>query len=84
MNYTQLFDLKTDPFEKNNLADDPNFLDAKEMLMNLLLNNQSIANDTVSLVSEFPQSKEYNYDTLIRKPDQWQPDYILKKYFSGN
>lgn len=84
LNYTQLFDLKTDPFEKNNLADDPNFLDAKEMLMNLLLNNQSIANDTVSLVSEFPQSKEYNYDTLIRKPDQWQPDYILKKYFSGN
>ena len=81
INYTQLFNLEIDPHETNNLADNYNFIEKKEELTKILLKNQSLLGDTISLFSNNPKSKDYNPDTLYRKPDQWQPEYTLKKYF---
>jgi hypothetical protein len=28
-----------------------------------------------------PKPKEVRFDDFIRKPDQWQPEWIVQKYF---
>ena len=30
-----------------------------------------------------PKSKEISFEGYVRKPDQWQPEWIVKKYFRG-
>ncbi|MDX5338815.1 MAG: choline-sulfatase, partial [Cyclobacteriaceae bacterium] len=54
----------------------------KEKLMELLKASQKEFGDTISLTSSVLKPMAYNPDTLKRKPDQWQPEYILKRYFS--
>ena len=79
--YNQLFNLKNDPLELNNLA-------AKEgpkidELMAILQEWQKETNDTASLTVKTVLSKEYDAEKLIRNPDVWQPEYTLKKYFKN-
>ena len=80
--FTQLFDLENDPEEMNNLAGDPRFESEKEKMMELLQASQKEFGDTISLTAAVLKPMAYNPDTLKRKPDQWQPEYILKRYFS--
>ena len=80
--FTQLFDLENDPEEMNNLAGDPRFESEKTKMMDLLLASQKEFGDTISLTAAVLKPMAYNSDTLKRKPDQWQPEYILKRYFS--
>ncbi|GMQ24870.1 sulfatase-like hydrolase/transferase [Algoriphagus sp. oki45] len=82
--FTQLFDLENDPEEMNNLAEDPRFDSEKEKLMELLKASQKEFGDTISFTSSVLKPMAYNPDTLKRKPDQWQPEYILKRYFGEN
>jgi hypothetical protein len=42
---------------------------------------QTSSGDTVNLTSPALLPLEYDYRKLARKPDRWQPEYILKKYF---
>ncbi|MBC6366888.1 sulfatase-like hydrolase/transferase [Algoriphagus sp. AK58] len=79
--FTQLFDLATDPQEMTNLADDPSLAETKNELISLLEKSQSSAGDTISFTAKTIKPLAYNPDTLVRKPDQWQPPYILKRYF---
>ena len=82
--YTQLFDLENDPEETNNLAEDPRFESEKTKMMDLLMASQKEFGDTISLTAAVLKPMAYNPDTLKRKPDQWQPEYILKRYFGEN
>lgn len=80
--YTQLFDLEHDPQELNNLADKDEWQGKKEELSRLLKEAQTEVGDSVSWTAPKVLPMPYNPDTLRRKPDQWQPDYILKRYFN--
>jgi hypothetical protein len=65
----------------NNLAEDPSFEEKEMELISLLQKSQSLSSDTVQFTAKTIKPLAYNPDTLIRKPDQWQPDYTLKRYF---
>mgnify|MGYP005749591511 CR=1 FL=1 len=80
--FTQLFDLENDPEEIQNLADQEQYQSKKNQMMDLLRAEQKSVGDTISLTATVLKPLEYNPDTLKRKPDQWQPEYILKRYFS--
>ena len=80
--FTQLFNLANDPHEMTNLAEDPTFTGKKQELIGLLGKSQVATGDTVSFRAKTIKPLAYNPDTLVRKPDQWQPEYILKRYFN--
>lgn len=81
--YTQLFDLTHDPQELNNLAEKPEMAAKKQELIQLLEQWQSETGDTVRWTAPKIKPMQYDPDTLnpLRKPDQWQPEYVLKRYF---
>lgn len=80
--FTQLYDLANDPHEMNNLAEDLAFSDKKKELIDLLGKSQLSFGDTVSYTAKNLKPLAYNPDTLVRKPDQWQPEYVLRRYFN--
>jgi hypothetical protein len=51
-------------------------------MMDLLRASQEAFGDTIPLTASVLKPMAYDPDTLKRKPDQWQPEYILKRYFS--
>ncbi len=82
-NYNQLFNLKEDPLELNNLAGDVNYRATLDELFDLMEEWQIKANDSAALTAPVILPAEYDHKKLVRKPDQWQPDYTLNKYFRG-
>jgi len=80
--YTQLFNLKEDPLEINNLAGIPSNQSKMEEMMNLLVEWQKETGDTAVLESKSKLPMGYDPTIYIQKPDRWQPEYTLKKYFS--
>jgi len=83
-NYSQLFNLKTDPLELNNLANDSDFAGKLNEMTELMKKWQSDVDDKAPLSVENPLPLEYDHTLLRRKPDQWQPEYTLNKYFQNN
>jgi arylsulfatase A-like enzyme len=81
-NYSQLFNLVSDPLELNNLEGDDRYKNNLEELTGLMKEWQIKLKDNAPLTSDKPLPLEYDYRKLVRKPDQWQPDYTLKKYFN--
>ncbi len=81
IDYRQLFDLKNDPHETKNLADDPAQHDRIERLTSLMKDWQKKVGDKQPLAIDDPKSKEIRYDDFERKPDRWQPEWIVEKYF---
>ena len=82
-NYTQLFNLKMDPLELNNLAMIPEYQSRKEEMMAQLRAFHTATDDTASLNPKTILPLEYDYTKLKQHPDEGQPEYILKKYFKG-
>lgn len=82
-NYTQLFNLKMDPLELNNLALVSEYQSQKEELMKLLKDFHTATNDTATLYPKTILPLNYDYTKLKQKPDVHQPEYTLKKYFKG-
>jgi len=82
-NYTQLFNLKMDPLELNNLATLPKYQSKKEELMTLLKDFHTTTNDTATLYPKTILPLNYDYTKLKQTPDVHQPEYTLKKYFKG-
>ena len=80
-NYTQLFNLEEDPLEMNNLAENSRFKSKTDELLRLMQEWQVAVNDTVPLTARKILPLEYDHTRLVRKPDNWQPEYTLKKYF---
>lgn len=81
-NFTQLFNLKDDPDELNNLVDKPEMASRIEELKALLIQEQQAAGDTVAWTADEILPLEYDYRNIDRFPDRWQPKYTLDKYFS--
>lgn len=82
--FSQLFDLENDPFELNNLAENPASSQQLNKLKAILEREQKLAGDTVLWTAETILPLEYDHTKIERKPDQWQPEYTLKKYFNAN
>ncbi|MBX6312007.1 MAG: sulfatase-like hydrolase/transferase [Isosphaeraceae bacterium] len=66
INKTQLFNLKDDPGETKDLADDPRYADRVRGLMALLEEQQRVFNDHQALTSEHPQPAEVD-ESFFRK-----------------
>jgi arylsulfatase A-like enzyme len=82
--HLQLFDLKTDPFEKTNVIDRPEYGLHVARLMKRMKEWQTQVGDRLELpVANTPPPK-LDLTGYKRKPDQWQPDWIIKKYFGDS
>lgn len=79
--FTQLFNLKDDPLELNNIAEQNE--DKVEELMGLMEDWHQQANDTSNLHPSKVLPMEYDYTQLKQRPDNKQPTYVLEKYFKG-
>ncbi len=79
--YTQLFNLGNDPYEINNLAADQQYNAKIDSLLGLLKQCQHEAGDTVALTANKTLPLGYDYKKLKQTQDQFQPEYVLKKYF---
>ena len=81
IDHTQLFDLEKDPNEKNNLVANEQWLSTIDSLKLVMQQWQKNLGDTLNLNATPWMEAEYNFSTLKRKPDHWQPQYTLEKYF---
>jgi len=79
--YTQLFNLKNDPLEINNLASDQKYRLKVEEMMKLLIKWQKETGDTAVLTAKTILPLDYDPLNFKQTPDKWQPEYTLKKYF---
>ena len=82
--YNQLFNLSADPLELNNLAGSVIWKQKLDEMTALLKQWQMELKDKAPLTADKTLPLQYDYKKLVRKPDQWQPDYTLKKYFQYN
>jgi arylsulfatase A-like enzyme len=81
--FSQLFNLKKDPLEIDNLAALPEYKQKLDELMGLLKEWYVASNDTANLQPKTFLPLEYDYKKLKRIPDNWQPEYIIERYFKG-
>ena len=68
INKTQLFDLREDPHETKNLADDPAHVDRVKELMALMAQQQKLFGDTQPLASADPKSAAVNLEFFKGPP----------------
>jgi arylsulfatase A-like enzyme len=81
--HMQLFDLKSDPDEMNNLIDDPNHAPQVESLLALMKTWQARVGDKLALPAKNKPAPAIDLTGKKRPPDQWQPKWIREKYFAG-
>ncbi|MED5376672.1 MAG: sulfatase-like hydrolase/transferase [Acidobacteriota bacterium] len=81
IDHTQLFDLQADPDELHNLANDEVYSERIDYLTALLRNWQHQLGDTQALTVPSPEPATIDLSDADRFPDQWQPDWIVQKYF---
>jgi len=79
--HQQLFDLSADPHEVMDLSDRPENRPVIDRLRRRMAEWQSQVGDRLPLEVPAPSAKAIRYDDFVRKPDQWQPDWIVRKYF---
>ncbi|MEZ6095976.1 MAG: sulfatase-like hydrolase/transferase [Pirellulaceae bacterium] len=84
INHVQLFNLKDDPDEKNDLAGLPEHVDRLQKLKSSLEHWQQSYDDICPLTVENPKPKQIDLTGKERKPDQWQPEWIVEKYFGDD
>jgi arylsulfatase A-like enzyme len=81
--FTQLFNLKKDPLEINNLAALPESGPRVDEMMRLLNEWYVMTDDTATMKPATILPLEYDYKKLKQIRDQWQPEYVIKRYFSS-
>ena len=81
IDHTQLFDLEHDPLEMKDLAADPAHRQEVDRLTNLMEAWRQRVGDRSPLTAEKTIKKEIDLTGRKREPDQWQPEWIRKKYF---
>jgi arylsulfatase A-like enzyme len=82
--HLQLFDLQKDPHETNNLIGRPEAAEHVTRLLKLMMQWQARVGDTLELPVEDRTPPRIDLTGRQRQPDQWQPDWIVKKYFGGS
>jgi len=83
ISHTQLFDLQEDPNETADLAERPEHAPHVERLLALMRQWQAKVGDTLELPAENKPAEKIDLTGRKREPDQWQPDWIRKKYFDA-
>ena len=83
INHRLLFDLKSDPHETNNLANNTANEPQIESMTALMESWRTRLGDKDPLRVESPDPKEPIYDNAKRTLDVWQPKWIRDKYFDG-
>jgi hypothetical protein len=81
--HMQLFDLQADPDEKTNLIDRPEYGTQVERLLKLMRRWQAKVGDTLELPVTNKPPEPVDLTGRERTPDEWQPDWIVKKYFGA-
>ncbi len=82
ISHMQLFDLQNDPDEKTNLIEKPDCAPHVQRLLALMRQWQAKVGDKLELPAESKTPEKVDLTGQKREPDQWQPDWIRKKYFS--
>jgi arylsulfatase A-like enzyme len=83
VDHTLLFDLQNDPYELANLAKKPEHAQRMQALLAQMKVQQQLYRDDLPLTATKILPLTWDYRTIDRKPDQWQPDYLIKKYFDN-
>jgi arylsulfatase A-like enzyme len=81
--YLQLFDLQSDPYEVTNVIDRPENAPYVAHLRKLMAEWQIRVGDKLTLPATSQATARIDLTGRSRTPDQWQPDWIVKKYFEG-
>lgn len=84
INHRQLFDLQSDPDEIKDLARDPEYAGEIARLTTRMRSWQRQVGDILPLSVTSPRPKAVRFDDLDRKPDVWQPGWIVDKYFRSH
>jgi len=82
ISHKQLFHLKTDPDETRDVATLPENRPVIERLEAAMAQSQKLYGDTLTIPTENEAYVPIDLSNKPRKPDQWQPEWIVKKYFS--
>jgi arylsulfatase A-like enzyme len=82
VDHTLLFDLQSDPHELANLADKPEHAQRVQDMLKLMQSQQKLYGDELPLTAATIKPLTWDYRTIERKPDQWQPGYLIEKYFN--
>ncbi|MCH2102184.1 MAG: sulfatase-like hydrolase/transferase [Planctomycetes bacterium] len=82
IDHEQLFDLKNDPGEINNLADNPTYKEQLSRLRALMEEHHMALDDPHPLVVDDVRSMKFDLTGRKRKADVHQPEWIVEKYFS--
>ncbi|WP_291981041.1 sulfatase-like hydrolase/transferase [Luteitalea sp.] len=81
LGHLQLFDLRADPHEITNLLERPEHAGEVARLQTLMRTWQSRLGDTVPVPTTNRQPPPIDLTGMPRETDQWQPAWIVKKYF---
>lgn len=84
LGHLQLFDLQTDPHETKNLIERVEHAQHVARLQALMKQWQTRVGDTLAVPTENKPPDKIDLTGYQRKPDQWQPDWIIKKYFGDS
>jgi arylsulfatase A-like enzyme len=79
--FSQLFDLQQDPDERQSVYDDPANAAHITRLLGLMKAWQEKVGDTLPLNPTSKPPVKPDLTGQKRVPDQWQPEWIVKKYF---
>lgn len=79
--HLQLFDLQNDPHETTSVWDRPENAAHITRLQKLMKDWQARVGDTLELPATNQVPPPLDLTGRARMPDQWQPDWIVKKYF---
>jgi arylsulfatase A-like enzyme len=81
--HLQLFDLQLDPDERTNLIARADCAEHVRRLQKLMMQWQAKVGDTLELPATNTEPVRIDLTGKARVPDQWQPDWIVRKYFDG-
>jgi arylsulfatase A-like enzyme len=81
--YLQLFDLSSDPHERVNLIDQPEHAPHVARLLKLMREWQGKVGDALPIPESNRTPETVDLTGTSRKPDQWQPEWIVRKYFQA-
>lgn len=82
--YLELFDLQSDPFEKNNLYARPENAAHIARLRAEMKRWQAKVGDPREIPNESKTPEKIDLTGMPRDPDKWQPAWIVEKYFRAN
>ncbi len=83
ISHLQLFDLQTDPDERTNLVERADCAAHVQRLRQLMKQWQAKVGDPLELPATNRPPQAVDLTRQKRVPDQWQPEWIVKKYFNA-